>query len=341
MFRLSRMVCPIVVFWTLALSVQAAGRVELIVAGQNQVGGEFHQWMELLSRAGAAHVQVRAVTPTDKPDIEVQGTAERPVYIVTGVLSLRDELLLPGGRFHRSDATRIAQWIADLAQNGPPDRREAKGAFGLTAEQFQKVHDQLSPLVNFPTEGKSRGEVVAGIARLLQIPLEVTAEQQTALNADKVAEELIGLSCGTALACVVRPLGLCLVPRPRGAQITLAIVPAEKGAPLWPVGWTPEKPIREVLPGGFEFLTVNIRNVTATTAINAIAERLKVPVLLDHNALARHGIDPDKVNVSLPAGKSTYSLTLQKVLFQARLKSEVRIDEAERPFIWVTTIKPL
>ena len=40
-------------------------------------------------------------------------------------------------------------------------------------------------------------------------------------------------------------------------------------------------------------------------------ERLKMPVLWDHNALALHGIDPAKIEVKLPAKKLTYSLILQ------------------------------
>ena len=75
--------------------------------------------------------------------------------------------------------------------------------------------------------------------------------------------------------------------------------------------------------------------------MQAIGARLKVPLLLDHNALARYGIEPDKVNVSVPRGKTTHSLILQKILFQARLKSELRVDEAGTPFLWITSLKAL
>jgi hypothetical protein len=42
---------------------------------------------------------------------------------------------------------------------------------------------------------------------------------------------------------------------------------------------------------------------------------------------------------AVPASRTTYSLLLGKVLFQARLKSEIRIDEADGPLLWITTIK--
>lgn len=324
-----------------APAVEAAGRVELIVVGENQVGGDFHAWMELLGQAGAVGVRMRAPLPTDRLGLEVQGSAERPVYVVTAMLTPQGELILPGGRFRRSDAALIGRWIKDLAENGPPDRREARGAFGLTAAALEQVHKQLAQPLLDATQDKSRWEVARAIGRQLQTTLVLSAAQQQVLEADKVTEELVGLSCGTALAFVLRPAGLSLIPQARGSQIGYAVVAAERGVQVWPVGATPEKPPRDVLPALFDFLPVNIQNVSAKTAIDAIGKRLQVPVLIDHNALARHGIDADKVNVALTPGKSTYSLILQKVLFQARLKMEVRVDEADKPFLWITTLKPL
>ena len=54
-------------------------------------------------------------------------------------------------------------------------------------------------------------------------------------------------------------------------------------------------------------------------------------MLIDHNALARHGIDPAKAMVTLPRSRTTYSLALRKLLFQAGLKFELRCDEAGIP----------
>jgi len=34
--------------------------------------------------------------------------------------------------------------------------------------------------------------------------------------------------------------------------------------------------------------------------------------------------------------RTFYSRILKQVLFQAKLKYEVRLDEAERPFLWVS-----
>jgi hypothetical protein len=331
----------------------AAGRVRLELVGDAH-GPAFQQWLQTLSRAGVKNVRFRSAQATDKVGIEVQGTPENRLYVVTGIVKSSDELLLPGGggygvrtypptarRFRARDAARLAAWLDDLAKYGPEDQREPKAAFGLSRKQFQQIQKELARPVGFSTRGIPRREVVEKIGGRLSLPLTIDPKLATMLEEDKVGEELSGLSCGTALAYVLRPMGLCLVPRASGDSTVCAVVKAEPKLEVWPVGWEPEKPQPEVLPELYKFHDVNIQGVSAATALEEIGKRLEVPVLIDHNALARHGIDPKKANVSLPSTRTTYSLTLRKILFQARLKSELRVDEAGKPFLWVSTIKPV
>ena len=319
----------------------AAGRVELILVSESQQGAEFHQWSEAMSKVGAARVRLRGMEPADEVGIQVQGAAGQPVYVVTGVITSRNELQLPGARFTRSDTAQIARWIADLAANGPPDQREAKSAFGLTASQLEKVKADLAQPVDFATHGLARGKAVQQIGRRLKLSLQVDAESLKALDEDTVSEELSHLACGAALACILRPAGMAMAPQ-QGRELTYRVVQAKDQRDVWPIGWASDRPARELLPALFESHTVNIQNVSAAQAMEAIAQKVGAPLLVDHNALARHGIEPEKVNVTLPPGKTTtYGLALRRVLGQAKLKSEVRVDEAGTPFVWVTTIKPI
>lgn len=319
----------------------AAGKVELVVLGEQQANAEFHEWIQTLNKAGAARVQIRSPQSQDKLGVEVQGTADRPVYVATGMLLPSGELMLPGARFRRSDVARLTQWIADVAENGPPDHRDAKTAFGLAAAQMEQVRTDLAQPVGFSTVDKTRSEVLQQIAAHLRFPLRADASAVRELASDKVVEELTELSCGTALACVLRPAGYCLAPQRSGRDLSYSVTQARAGLDVWPVGFKPTAPAKDVLPALYEFLTVNIQGVSAARAMDAIGKRLKVPLLIDHNALARYGIDLEKVTVSAPQGRTTHSLVLQKILFQARLKPELRVDEAGKPFLWITTIKAL
>lgn len=331
-----------VLFWTATpAGLWGAARVEMVIVAQSQLGADFHQWSRILTEAGAARVQIGGGPSGDTPGISVQGPTDSPTYVVIGSFNARGDLILPGGaRFSRSDSARLAQWIVDLSKKGLPETRETRSAFGLTASQLQQVREDLSRVTGVPTEGRTRDEVLKQIAGRLAHPVRLEPRVGQELAEQKVLEDLSTLSCGTAIACLLRPAGYGMVPHDSGRDLDYRVVPAKGQHDLWPVGWTSKRPDREVLPGLYEFLNVNIQNVSATTAMVAIAKRLNAPVLLDHNALTQHGIEPDKVMVKLPAGRSTYSLTLRKVLFQAGLKFDVRVDEAEHPILWITSIKP-
>ena len=241
-----------------------------------------------------------------------------------------------------SGAARSAGWPSgsnDVARNGPPEKREAKSAFGLSASQFERVRKDLATPVGFSTRGVRRTEVVEKMAEQLKLPLKLDAATAQAFGDEKVEDELSELSSGTALACALRAAGYCLVPHQAEGEISYIVVQGQPGLEVWPIGWEIKKPAATVLPAMFEQQNVNVQNVPVTTAIEAIAKRAKAPILLDHNALERQGIEPEKINVSMPRVRTSYSVALRRLLFQARLKHEVRCDEAGKPLIWITPVK--
>jgi hypothetical protein len=227
-----------------------------------------------------------------------------------------------------------------LADRGPAAAKEEKGAFGLSPGQFQRVRADLTTSVGFDTKCLARSQVVQKIAAQLKLPLKLDDEIVRALGDDKVAEDLGAFACGTALAYVLRPAGYCLMPRTAGGETVYAVVKGQPKLEVWQVGWAPEKPANETLPGLFEMRDVNVQNAAAAALLEAVSQRVQAPVLIDHNAMARHNIDPAKATVTLPRAKTTYSLALRKLLFQAGMKYEVRCDEAGKPFLWITSIKP-
>jgi len=323
-----------------ARAALAAGQVSLDVVTEERVSLTAQQeWGRRLAKAGLSNVRFHAKQAAEKPEIRNLGTEISPLYQVVAVLTADETLLVPGARFHAGDVAQLKRWLDDLARNGPLESRPVKTAFGLEVAQFQQAEKDLGQLVGFPTAGVSRQEVIRRILRRLSVPLRTKPEKLP--EDDNVVEELSGLTCGTALACVLRPMGLCLVPQAERGSVGYSIVPSKPAAEVWPVGWPPEKPPGEVVPAMMEFLNANVQGVPVTKVIDAVSQRVKLPVLLDHNALARWGIDPEKSIVKLPQGRTTYSILLRNALAKARLKSEVRIDEAGHPFIWITTIKPI
>jgi hypothetical protein len=104
----------------------------------------------------------------------------------------------------------------------------------------------------------------------------------------------------------------------------------------WPIGWEPQKTPGETAPSLFESLNAEIDGYTLEETLAAIGPRLKIPLYLDHAALAAHEIEPAKIQVRLPRTRTFYKRLIDRVLTQARLGSELRLDEAGTPFLWIT-----
>jgi len=322
----------------------AVGQVRLELVGDPlTAAAAFQEWGQALGQAGIKNVRIRGAAAGDKVGIEVLGSPEQPIYVVTGIIQSRDELILPGGRYRRSQIKQMANWLEELARLGPPERRPAKVAFGLTKQQFAEILEHARQPVGFSTKGMPRLEAIQRVSRALRVPVETPKELAADAGDDVVAEELSELSCGTALACLLRPAGYCLVPRSLNGRAGFAIVQSQPSMEIWPIGWEPppDKSLKQLAPGLLEVINVHLEKVPASDVISAVSQRVKVPVLLDYNALARHGIEPAKAIVNLPPGKITYAAALRRALFQAGLKYELRLDEADKPLLWITTLKPI
>ncbi|MCC6126763.1 MAG: hypothetical protein IT426_17510 [Pirellulales bacterium] len=332
-----------IVIGSIAPFARAAGTVELELVGSRTQAAAFQEWARALDKAGISGVRIHSGSEEElKPAIETGGTPQRPVYYITGVVLSREEIALPGGRYKRSEIGRLKLWLDDLAENGLPSQRPAKVAFGLTQPQYDELRQALAEPVKFATLGVARREAVDKIARQLSIPLAFADGSRAEVGDDKVEDELRELTCGTALAALLRPAGYCLIPKLSGGTISLVVVKSRPELKeIWPVGAKPEKREQEILPKLMEFLPVNVQNVSAATAAEAIAKRLEVPLVYDRVGLARHGIDPAKAMVSMPRSQTTYSLALRKLLSQAGLRFELRVDEAGTPFLWIGTVKPI
>ncbi len=338
-------VAPALLIAVLAAQVAAAPPVtfELITEEGFPITGA-QSWLEVLKDVGVSSIRIRPAKSGDRGEVKKLGTEQSPQYYVIGILTARGQLKVPGGTFTKSDRAGIKAWVENLQIDGVENLTATTGAFGLTAKQLVDVHEKLSTRVTFVTKGEKCSEVVNRIGRSLNIELKLHETASRALASDEaVAEELLGMSSGTALAAVVRPLGLVVVPiRQRGEEPQVWLVETKLAEESWPVGWPPEKAPAEVMPALFEFIKVDIEDVALSESLAAIQERLKTPFLYDHNSMARYDVDLTQSKASLPKSKTYYKKIIERLLFQAqpeKMKAELRVDEAGEPFLWITTLK--
>ncbi len=343
---ISPLVFTFVAWLTLAPPARAAGRVELeLVTESNFPASAQQQWYQLLTELKVDNLRIRKAISGDKAEISVTGTQSSPVYRVTGILKSNNELIVPGGRFSSRDRGRLAEWLKKLREEGPESTTGSreKQPFGMSPTQYAAVSSDLSRKVDFSTAGMQLHQAIEKIAGNLQLALSIDKSAAEGLRtAEAIREDLLGISSGTALAYVLRSAGLVLEPRlDARKQPEYVITHTGPNRTPWPVGWPTDKPARELLPALFEQLNVEIEDTPLSETLTAIGGRLKTPVLYDHYALARLGIDPDKTNIKLAPARLAYAIILRKALHQADLKGEWRVDDNGQPLLWVTTLKPV
>jgi hypothetical protein len=192
--------------------------------------------------------------------------------------------------------------------------------------------------VGFSTKGVSAAAAATQIGKALRNPLVLEPGAEQALAKVTLAEELAEVSRGTALAAIARPAGLVLRPARSGSGLEYRLERPREGE-VWPIGWAPKDRKSDSLPALFEMLNVEIKEIPVSEALEAIEGRLKVPFLYDRNAMALHQVDPTTVQADVPGTRMSYSQVLRKLLGQAKLKYELRVDEANKPILWITTFK--
>jgi hypothetical protein len=271
-----------------------------------------------------------------------------------GFITLHDQLRLPGGTFSRGDRAKLKDYFDRLSADGADSLTARRGRFGLTEKELTATFADLSQSIDFETKGQPPQVVLDQLQKRpgLTFQIEEAAAQELS-NAKPVADELKGISNGTAIAMVLRSCGLVMRPeKPRGKPVAYRIAIADADAigqstlgktsgtdpnqKNWPIGWEPEKALGEITPSLLETLNAEIDGYSLQEALAAIAPRLKLPLYLDHASLAAHKIDPVKVQVKLPRARISYKRLLDRVLAQAHLGCTIRVDESGEPFLWVT-----
>ena len=322
-----------------SLACAAEPRVDLeVITEAGFIGTDARAWSEMLTKAGFSSVRIKSGA-NESPSMQSIGTTAVPAYHVVGVVTAANQLLLPKGRFGINDRNKIETWLRKLREGGEDAINIKPTAFGLLPKQLVAVHEALAIPVQGSTLGQPPRETAKKIADRLTYKFTSDEVAQRALaQGEPIADELENISSGTALAAILRPLGLIMFPEKNGPDIRLRIASSRDAKEHWPVGWPLKGNPAETLPELFKFLKVNIGDAPLSEALTAIAGRVKAPLLLDHNSLARARTDLS-TKVSLAETNIFYSRALDRLLSQAKLKYEIRLDEADKPFLWVTTVQ--
>jgi hypothetical protein len=348
-----RLLTNVVVGLACAAAVEAGPPIDLELATDRGVQITAPQeWLQLLAGIGFNQVRIRGLQAGDQPQAENRGTPQQPSYHVVGIITSRD-LRLPGGTFTLGERAKLKDYFNRLEADGAQSLTAPRGRFGLTEKELAAVLADLAQPVDFETKGQQPRVVLDRLQTKLTLKFAIDTEADRAIReaAPVGGDDLKGLTAGTGLAIALRNYGLVMRPeKSRGQAVVYRIGVADAAAigestlgktadmdlKCWPIGWEPDKAPGEAAPSLFESRTVEIDGYSLEEALAAIAPLLKVPLLFDHAALTAHHIEPAKVQVKLARERMTYRRMIDRVLSQARLGSQVRVDERGTPFLWIT-----
>ncbi len=331
----------------------AAAPIELELATERGVQITApREWLQLLTAVGIDNVRIRGVRAGDEPSVENRGSAERPRFHVVGILTSRHQLQLPGGSFSRGDRAKIKDYFEGLAADGAESLAVPRGRFGLTEKEMTAVLADLAQPIEFQTKGLPIRNVMEQLQATFNAKIVIDrASDRVPRDSTPCIDELKGLTAGTGLAILLRSNGLALRPEKlRGEPVAYRIEPIAADAieeetlanadsadsKSWPIGWESQHTPGELAPSLFVYRNAEISGFTLEETLAAIGPRVKIPIYMDHAALAAHKIEPDKIQVRLARTRTIYKRVIDRVLAQAKLGSQVRIDEAGTPFLWIT-----
>ena len=299
------------------------------------------EWAEILGRAGFARVSIRSRKSGDATGIENIGTSQVPRYRVTAFLRNDKLVLPPGDRFGKRDLRQLRSWIEKF-QNDITAQASPKGPFGLSSQQLNLLREQMAVPVRQKTAGQLPKRILTAILRNRPPAVELATGSRRELEARDVVltNELEGVATGTALAALLRPVGLGLHPEVSGSRVRWTVVERGAAESVWPVGWESDQSAGRTLPILGKRVETQKVTLPLDAAIRQLAERMNVSLLVDERELEAEEIDLT-AEVSMREGRFLYSAVLRHLLRQQGLSFAVRLDDSAKPFLWVSTYRSL
>jgi hypothetical protein len=312
--------------------------MELLTVGDG-VGLKARQWQEILSKMDVT-LTIRNGRPSEKPEVtERKAGGTLRTVMLKGLLDNKGRLIFPDQVFAESDSAKLAAWLDELRTYGAQGDPVGRPAWGLTKEQFGVIYAALKKPLAFDPRDLELSKALQKFEFPREYPLKFTASAARLLNErtpiSQSGHSLQGISQGTGLAILLREQGLGFRPRrlPDGT-VELTVSPLDEPGEFWPR----QESGPETAPALFEFKTVDLEDERLDDILEAASDQIGIPIVIDRHGMDAKGIDLAQVKISHPRKRTTWITALNTFTFKAKCKFEVLIDEAGKPFVWVTPL---
>ena len=318
--------------------------LELVVDQRGALAAQ--AWRNALKDLGIPVRMKFGLSPDSKPETRERVVGTLRYVQLRGVVDSKGKILFTDRSFGRSEMSKLKEWVHDLQTYGAQGAPDGQPAWGLNKSQFGRLIKDLAEPVKEIREGDDLEGSVKRLQTGSRYNLRYSTSARQWINSHAalkvVRQNIVSLSRGTALACLLNDAGLGFRPL-RTPSGTIELVIEERGSveKLWPVGWEiPKDRSRyRTAPKLFELLPVELNDVPYLDVIQAISLKTQLPVVMDYyNIETRSDMKIDKLKVSYPSRKVSWLQVLRGISSPNRLSVELMVDERDRPFIHVDVL---
>jgi hypothetical protein len=231
--------------------------------------------------------------------------------------------------------------VKKLRAEGAPASDPAAPLWGLPQTQFDLLCTVLKPPSNFNLKDKPLGEFLDELRSRTRLTITLSDEAQRVVGSVRSNARTVNVSLGAATAYVLSTHDLAFEPRPSGGgAVSLLILTRAESKRPWPVGLPPEEFPGNLAPRLMTSVRYQTKDTPLGDVIAMLAGELQMDILLDTQTMVQKEIDPGKLRSTIEIPASTVHSAMRKTLAPLGLKHELRIDEANRPFLWITSSGP-
>lgn len=285
-------------------------------------------------------LRIRRELGGERTSVKEQTTGSLRRVTVIGRLERSGRILVPGKAFSPGNPAALGKWLEGLRAFGAQGDPKGQPAFGLSQGHFKQLFEVLAQPVKADLSGQSLTEAI----RSLQIPPSyplVLGPVGKATTKVPLRTNGYGISRGATLAAILSAGGFAFHPRrtPAG-RVELVIDVKDAETRSWPLGWPPRLTRLRTAPSLFKIVPVNLNQSPLLEVIDAIAIKTEVPMLIDHHAIAASKLELDSLTVTVPPKKTSWFQLQKAITNPHHLTRDLRVDEAGKPFVLVTVIRP-
>jgi len=316
--------------------------VEVLIQSLPSYRIKSQEWGRVFQELGYS-VRFRAPRAGEAPRVEDLDRDDFLATRVVAAMAADGSIRIGKQKFDIESTKLLTQALADIQRHGAKGPPNSNPTWGLTDEQFKEVTQLLGVPVENPVELQSSILAVesAGLPANMRIKFTDAARQQAlALRPESAPDaiELQGFTKGSAIAIVLAQYGLGFRPRyVAPGQYDMEIDLGNESNNLWPIGWKPVQSFSEILPSYFRAIPLDVEDVEVSALVGAISEKIGVAHFSSAYELAAKGLDINTLRYTRKDDRISPARLLTAVGDKLELGFDVRVDEAGKMFLWVTT----